>query len=77
MGQIRMVGGRLLDAWRLIRELDLNGLRARAEEKTHLQNITFTDRLDYLSAMSNNFAYVQAVESWRTSLCPSGLSTSG
>lgn len=38
------------------------GVEKLAEEKTHLQNITFTDRLDYLSAMSNNFAYVQAVE---------------
>ncbi len=31
IGQVRRVGDRLLDAWRLIRELDLKGLRARAE----------------------------------------------
>jgi len=32
------------------------------ERNTFLQNIPFTDRLDYLSAMSNNFGYVLAVE---------------
>ncbi len=32
IGQIRTVGGRLLDAWRLIRELDLKALRTRAEQ---------------------------------------------
>jgi uncharacterized protein (DUF697 family) len=32
LGQVRKVGGRVLDAWRLIRELDLNGLRSRAEQ---------------------------------------------
>ena len=33
-----------------------------AERNTFLQNIPFTDRLDYLSSMSNNFGYVLAVE---------------
>ncbi|HWO93810.1 MAG TPA: NADH-quinone oxidoreductase subunit D [Dehalococcoidia bacterium] len=33
-----------------------------AEERTYTQNIPFTDRLDYLAAMSNNLAYVLAVE---------------
>jgi NADH-quinone oxidoreductase subunit C/D len=32
------------------------------ERNTYLQNIPFTDRLDYFSSMSNNFGYVQAVE---------------
>lgn len=32
------------------------------ERNTFLQNIPFTDRLDYLSSMSNNFGYVLAVE---------------
>jgi NADH-quinone oxidoreductase subunit C/D len=32
------------------------------ERNTYLQNIPFTDRLDYLSSMSNNFGYVMAVE---------------
>jgi NADH/F420H2 dehydrogenase subunit C len=32
------------------------------ERNTFLQNLPFTDRLDYLSSMSNNFGYVLAVE---------------
>lgn len=32
------------------------------ERNTYLQNIPFTDRLDYFSSMSNNFGYVMAVE---------------
>lgn len=32
------------------------------ERNTYLMNIPFTDRLDYLSSMSNNWGYAQAVE---------------
>jgi NADH-quinone oxidoreductase subunit D/NADH-quinone oxidoreductase subunit C/D len=32
------------------------------ERNTYLQNIPYTDRLDYISSMSNNFGYVLAVE---------------
>lgn len=32
------------------------------EEGTYLQNVTLTDRLDYLAGMSNNMAYSMAVE---------------
>jgi NADH-quinone oxidoreductase subunit D/NADH-quinone oxidoreductase subunit C/D len=32
------------------------------ERNTYLMNIPFTDRLDYIAAMSNNFGYVLAVE---------------
>ncbi len=32
------------------------------ERNTFLQNIPFTDRLDYITSMSNNFGYVLAVE---------------
>ena len=32
------------------------------ERNTYLQNMPFTDRLDYLSSMSNNFGYALAVE---------------
>jgi len=32
------------------------------ERNTYLQNIPFTDRLDYLSSMGNNHGYVMAVE---------------
>ncbi len=33
-----------------------------AEERTYTQNIPFTDRIDYLAAMSNNLAYCLAAE---------------
>jgi NADH-quinone oxidoreductase subunit D len=33
-----------------------------AEQNTYLQNIPFTDRLDYFNSMANNHAYVLAVE---------------
>ena len=32
------------------------------ERNTYLQNMPFTDRLDYISSMSNNFGYALAVE---------------
>jgi NADH-quinone oxidoreductase subunit D len=38
------------------------GIEKLAEHKTYLQNIPFTDRLDYLASMSNNLAYCLAVE---------------
>ena len=38
------------------------GIEKLAEGRTYKQNIPFTDRLDYLASMSNNLAYVMAVE---------------
>jgi NADH-quinone oxidoreductase subunit D len=38
------------------------GSEKLAEERTYTQVITLTDRLDYVSSMSNNLAYVLAVE---------------
>jgi NADH-quinone oxidoreductase subunit D len=38
------------------------GLEKLAEGRTYPQFIPYTDRLDYLSSMSNNLGYVQAVE---------------
>ena len=38
------------------------GLEKLAESKTYHQCIPLTDRLDYVAGMSNNFAYVLAVE---------------
>ena len=32
------------------------------ERNTYIMNIPFTDRLDYITSMSNNFGYVLAVE---------------
>jgi len=38
------------------------GIEKMAEARTYPQILPYTDRLDYLSAASNNFAYAQAVE---------------
>jgi NADH-quinone oxidoreductase subunit D len=38
------------------------GIEKLAESKNYRQIIPLTDRLDYVSAMNNNFAYVLAVE---------------
>lgn len=38
------------------------GIEKLAEGRTYQQNIPLTDRLDYIAAMSNNLAYVIAVE---------------
>ncbi|MBM3948031.1 MAG: NADH-quinone oxidoreductase subunit D [SAR202 cluster bacterium] len=38
------------------------GTEKLAEERTYVQVVTLTDRLDYVSAMTNNLAYVRAVE---------------
>ena len=38
------------------------GSEKLAEERTYTQIVTLTDRLDYTAAMSNNLAYVRAVE---------------
>ena len=38
------------------------GTEKLAEERTYTQIVTLTDRLDYESGMSNNLAYVRAVE---------------
>ena len=38
------------------------GTEKLAEERTYTQIVTLTDRLDYESSMTNNLAYVSAVE---------------
>ena len=38
------------------------GTEKLAEERNYVQIVTLTDRLDYVSAMTNNLAYVRAVE---------------
>lgn len=38
------------------------GIEKLAEERTYIQFIPLTDRLDYVAAMSNNLAYCMAVE---------------
>ncbi len=39
------------------------GTEKLAEERNYVQIVTLTDRLDYVAAMTNNLAYVRAVES--------------
>ncbi|MCL6432202.1 MAG: NADH-quinone oxidoreductase subunit D [Anaerolineae bacterium] len=38
------------------------GIEKTAEQRTYVQNVPFTDRLDYICGMSNNLAYALAVE---------------
>ncbi len=38
------------------------GTEKLAEERNYVQIVTLTDRLDYVAAMTNNLAYVRAVE---------------
>ena len=38
------------------------GTEKLAEERTYTQIVTLTDRLDYVSGMTNNLAYVRAIE---------------
>ncbi len=64
-GVFRMVslleGETILDLKPVIGYLHRNHEKI-GERNTWLQNIPFTDRLDYVSSMSNNFGYVLAVE---------------
>ena len=64
-GVFRMVA--LLDGESVVDLKPVFGYLHRNHEKigernTYLQNIPFTDRLDYITSMSNNFGYVLAVE---------------
>ncbi len=64
-GVFRMVV--LLEGERVLALKPVMGYLHRNHEKigernTYLGNIPFTDRLDYISSMSNNFGYVLAVE---------------
>lgn len=54
-------GERVVDADMIIGYLH-RSMEKLAEERTFTQNIPFTDRIDYLAAMSNNLAYCLAVE---------------
>ena len=47
-----------------------------AEERTYTQNIPFTDRMDYLAAMTGQpRATASRSRSWRASRCRSAAST--
>jgi NADH-quinone oxidoreductase subunit D len=59
--KLTMDGERIIDADMIVGYLH-RSLEKLAEERTYTQNIPFTDRMDYLSAMSNNLGYCIAVE---------------
>src|SRR5947207_3182462 len=59
--RVVMDGERIIDADMVVGYLH-RSLEKLAEERTYTQNIPFTDRMDYLSAMSNNLGYCMAVE---------------
>ena len=54
-------GERIIDAEMVVGYLH-RSMEKLAEERTYTQNIPFTDRMDYLSAMSSNLGYCLAVE---------------
>ncbi len=59
--KLTMDGEKILDADMVMGYLH-RSMEKLAEERTYTQNIPFTDRTDYLAAMTGNLAYVQAVE---------------
>ncbi len=59
--RLTMDGEKIIDAEMVVGYLH-RSMEKLAEGRTYTQNIPFTDRLDYLSAMSNNLAYCMAVE---------------
>jgi NADH-quinone oxidoreductase subunit D len=54
-------GEMVLDAEPIVGYLH-RGTEKLAEERNYVQIVTLTDRLDYVSAMTNNLAYVRTVE---------------
>ena len=59
--RLTLDGERIVDADMVVGYLH-RSMEKLAEERTYTQNIPFTDRTDYLSAMSNNLGYCMAVE---------------
>jgi NADH-quinone oxidoreductase subunit D len=59
--RLTLDGEKILDADMVMGYLH-RSMEKLAEERTYTQNIPFTDRTDYLAAMTGNLAYVMAVE---------------
>ena len=59
--RLTMDGEKIIDAEMIIGYLH-RSMEKLAEERTYTQNIPFTDRTDYIAAMTGNLAYVMAVE---------------
>jgi NADH-quinone oxidoreductase subunit D len=59
--RLTLDGERIIDADMVMGYLH-RSMEKLAEERTYTQNIPFTDRTDYIAAMTGNLAYVMAVE---------------
>ena len=59
--RLTLDGERIIDADMVIGYLH-RSMEKLAEERSYTQNIPFTDRTDYVAAMTGNLAYVLAVE---------------
>jgi len=59
--RLTLDGERIVDADMVMGYLH-RSMEKLAEERTYTQNIPFTDRTDYIAAMTGNLAYVMAVE---------------
>lgn len=58
---VELEGETMLNAWPDIGHLH-SGIEKTAEYKTYAQVLPYTDRMDYVAAMTNNMGYVLAVE---------------
>ena len=59
--RVTLDGERIIDAEMIVGYLH-RSIEKLAEERTWIQNIPFTDRMDYLAAMTGNLSYCLAVE---------------
>ena len=59
--RVTLDGERITDAEMIVGYLH-RSIEKLAEERTWIQNIPFTDRMDYLAAMTGNLSYCMAVE---------------
>jgi len=59
--RVTLDGERIVDAEMILGYLH-RSMEKLAEERTYTQNIPFTDRMDYLAAMTGNLGYCLAVE---------------
>ncbi len=59
--RVTLDGERIIEAEMVVGYLH-RSIEKLAEERTWIQNIPFTDRMDYLAAMTGNLSYCMAVE---------------
>ena len=59
--QLELDGERIVKATPIMGYLH-RGIEKLLEARTYTQGLPYTDRLDYISAMNNNFGYARAVE---------------